>query len=91
MIENWKIYSNKRNKIAVYKYFHKDLSTVFDTLDHFLLIGKLEACGFGSLSLESIKHYLTNNKQRRKANQFYYMKKNYIRRLTRFYIWILAS
>ena len=87
MIENWKIYSNKRNKIAVFM----DLSTVFDTLDHFLLIGKLEACGFGSLSLDSIKHYLTNNKQRRKANLFYYMKKNYIRRLTRFYIWILTS
>ena len=51
MIENWKIYSNKRNKIAVFM----DLSTVFDTLDHFLLIGKLEEYGFHSLSLEFIK------------------------------------
>ena len=87
MIENWKIYSNKRNKIAVFM----DLSTVFDTLDHFLLIGKLEEYGFHSLSLEFIKNYPKNSKQRCKVNLFYYMKKNYIRCLTRFYIWILAS
>ena len=35
MIENWKSYSNKRNKIAIFM----DLPTAFDTLDHFLLIG----------------------------------------------------
>ena len=44
-----------------------DLSKLFDNLDHSLLIAKLEAYGFDSLSLEFIKNYLTNIKQRCKV------------------------
>ena len=40
------------------------LSKAFDILDHSLLIAKLEAYGFDSLSLEFMKNYLTNRKQR---------------------------
>ena len=43
------------------------LSKAFDILDHSLLIAKLEAYGFDSLSLEFMKNYLTNRKQRRKV------------------------
>ena len=44
-----------------------DLSKAFDTLDHSLLIAKLEAYGFDNLSLEFMKIYLTNRKQRCKV------------------------
>ena len=40
-----------------------DLFKAFDTLDHSLLIAKLEAYGLDSLSLEFMKNYLTNSKQ----------------------------
>ena len=40
-----------------------DLSKAFDTLDH-SQITKLKAYGFDSLSLEFMKNYLTNRKQR---------------------------
>ena len=39
------------------------LSKAFDILDHSLLIAKLEAYGFNSLSLEFMKNYLANRKQ----------------------------
>ena len=61
IIENWNSNLNKENKIRA---IFMDLSKAFDTLDHFLLIAKLEAYGFDSLSLEFMKNYLTNRKQR---------------------------
>ena len=64
IIENWKSNVNKGNKIGT---IFMDLSKAFDTLDYSLLIAKLEACGFDSLSLEFIKNYLTNGKQRCKV------------------------
>ena len=39
-----------------------DLPKAFDTLDHSLLIAKLEAYVFDSLSLEYMKNYLANRK-----------------------------
>ena len=55
MIENWKSNLDKGNKTgAIY-------------LDHFLLIAKHEAYGFDNLSLEFMKNYLTNRKQRCKV------------------------
>ena len=44
-----------------------DLFKAFGTLDHSLLIAKLEAYGFDSLSLEVMKSYLANRKQRCKV------------------------
>ena len=44
-----------------------DLPKAFDILDHSLLIAKLEAYGFDSLSLEFMTNYLPNRKQRFKV------------------------
>ena len=43
MIENWKSNLNKGSKIGA---IFMNLSEAFDTLDHALLIAKLEAYGF---------------------------------------------
>ena len=51
---------HKGNKIGV---ICMDLPKAFNTVDHSLLIAKLEAYSFNSLSLEFIKNYLTNRKQ----------------------------
>ena len=64
LIENWKSNLNIGNKIGA---IFMDLSKAFDILDHSLLIAKLEAYGFDSLSLEFMKNYLTNRKQRCKV------------------------
>ena len=64
MIENWKSNLNEGNKIGT---IFLDLCKAFDTLDHLLLIAKLEAYGFNSLSLEFMKNYLINRKQRCKV------------------------
>ena len=64
MIENWKGNLNKGNKIGSISI---DVSKAFGTLDQSLLIAKLEAYGFDSLSLEFMKNYLTNRKQRCKV------------------------
>ena len=64
MIENWKSNLIKGNKIGA---IFMDLFKAFGTLDHSLLIAKLEAYGFDSLSLEVMKNYLTNRKQRCKV------------------------
>jgi hypothetical protein len=40
-----------------------DLSKAFDTLNHDILIQKLECCGVRSLSLEWFRSYLSNRKQ----------------------------
>ena len=79
MIENWKRNLNKGNEIWA---MFMDLSKAFDTLNHSLLIAKLEAYGFGSLSLELMKTYRTNRK--------HCMEKNYIRRPPKFHTWTLA-
>ena len=57
IMENWRSNLNKGNKIRA---IFIELSKAFDTLDHSLLIAKLEAYGFDSLSLELMKNYLTN-------------------------------
>ena len=43
------------------------LSEAFDTFDHSLLVAKLEAYRFDSLSVEFMKNYLINRKQRYKV------------------------
>ena len=64
LIENWKSNINKGNKVRV---IFMGLSKAFDTLEHFLSIAKLETNGFDSLSLDFMKNYLTNRKQRCKV------------------------
>ena len=48
-----------------------DLSKAFGTLDHSLLIAKLETYGFDSLFLEFMKNYLKNRKKRCKTGNYF--------------------
>ena len=64
MTEHWKSNLNKGNKIGA---IFMDLSKAFNTLDHSLLTALHEGYGLHSLSLEFMKNYLTNRKQRCKV------------------------
>ena len=61
MLELWKKVLDKGGYICA---IFMDLSNVFDTLDHDLLIAKLGAYGFETDTLRYMKSYLTNRKQR---------------------------
>ena len=52
-----------------------DLYKAFDALDHSLLIAKLEEYSFDSLSLEFMKSYLTNKKQRCKVGNCFFIRR----------------
>ena len=65
MIEKWKLsLDNSGYAAAVFM----DLSKAFDTLNHELLIAKLEAYGFERQALAIILNYLTDRWQRTKVN-----------------------
>ena len=65
LIESWKkaIDNNKKAGAVL-----TDLSKAFDSLNHELLLAKLEAYGFDEPSLNFIHSYLTDRKQRTKVN-----------------------
>ena len=70
MLEKWKkAFDKKANAGAILT----DLSKAFDSLCHNLLIAKLSAYGFDQESLEFIRSYLKDRKQRIKVNSFYNM------------------
>ena len=70
MIEKWKAILNKKLKVGAP---FMDLSKVFDTLHHCLLLPKLSAYGFDNNSLSFVRSYLTNIFQRCKIeNHFSY-------------------
>ena len=54
---------NTQHKVNKLRAICMGLPKAFNTVDHSLLIAKLEAYSFNSLSLEFIKNYLTNRKQ----------------------------
>ena len=60
MIEKWRKALDKKEKGGAVL---TDLSKAFDSLDHKLLIAKLDAYGFGKESLELIYNYLSENKR----------------------------
>ena len=64
IIEQWKAILNKKLKVGA---LFIDLSKVFDTLDHSLLLAKLSAYGFDNNSLNFIQSYLTNRFERCKT------------------------
>ena len=66
MIEKWKEHFDKKGGIA--GAIMMDLSKAFDTLNHELLIAKLEAYGFDKSALAILLSYLSDRWQRTKIN-----------------------
>ena len=64
MIETWRAVLNKVSKVGVIK---MDLSNVFGTLNHNLLLCKLKAYGFNENVLTFIQGCFTNTHQRTKV------------------------
>ena len=59
MLEMWKNALDKGSYVSIFM----DLSKAFDTLNHNLLIAKLEAYGFERDSLSLMKSYLNDRQQ----------------------------
>ena len=68
MIELWKNIIDRGGYISA---IFMDLSKAFDTLNHNLLIAKLEAYGFGVDALLYMNSYLSNRHQRVRVNSNY--------------------
>ena len=66
MIEKWKTWLDKSGGLAGAVLM--DLSKAFDTINHELLIAKLEAYGFSNDALKIILDYLSDRWQRTKIN-----------------------
>ena len=66
MIEKWKKCLD--GKVGFAGAILMDLSKAFDTINHELLIAKLEAYGFEQSALETMHSYLSNRWQRTKVN-----------------------
>ena len=68
MLETWK---EARDNKEAFGTLLTDISKAFDCLSHDLLIAKLRAYGLDLASLEILRDYLTNIKQRTKVHLFY--------------------
>ena len=68
LIEEWRCMLDKKGFSGATL---MDLSKPFDTIDHNLLIAKLNAYGFSKSALRLIKSYLTNRWQRTKINTYF--------------------
>ena len=67
IIESWKAKLNNGSKVGV---IIMDLSKAFDSLNHDLLLAKLEAYGLDNNAVKFMRSYLTNRLQRCKINNF---------------------
>ena len=65
MIESWMAKLNDGSKVGV---IIMDLSKAFDSLNHNLLLPKLEAYGLDNYAVSFIRSYLTNRFQSWKIN-----------------------
>ena len=65
MLENWKNALDKGEYVCA---LFMDLSKAFDTINHDLMLAKLEAYGFSNNSLQFMHNYLKNRKQRVQLN-----------------------
>ena len=61
MIETWKIHLDQGEKIGV---ILMNLSKAFDTINHSLLLAKLDAHGFSRASFKLMQNYLCNRQLR---------------------------
>ena len=68
MIELWKKALDEGNNVGA---ILMDLSKAFDTLNHNLLLAKLNAFGFSNNSLKFIQSYLKNRYQRTNINKVF--------------------
>ena len=68
MLERWKRELDKHNVAGG---LLTDLSKAFDSINHELMIAKLEAYGFDHDSLTTILSYLSNRKHRTNVNNSY--------------------
>ena len=66
MLELWKKSLDQRKSVSA---IFMDLSKAFDTLNHDLLLAKLEAYGFSENSIGYIQSYLDNRLQRTNVNK----------------------
>ena len=65
MLEKWKRLLDKEEYVSA---LFMDLSKVFDTINHNLLIAKLKGYGFSKEAVKLMKSYLKNRKQKVKIN-----------------------
>ena len=65
MIEKWKAFLDLGKSFGA---FLTDLSKVFDSLPHSILIAKLITYGFDESLLQIMQSYLTNKQQGTKVN-----------------------
>ena len=65
MLEKWRKALDRRQNAGG---LLTDLSKAFDSINHDLLLAKLEAYGFSYSSLSLIANYLSGRKQRTKVN-----------------------
>lgn len=63
------VYDNLNNNIPVVTIYY-DLRKAFDTIDHSILIAKLKGAGLKGTCLNLLINYLTNRKQRCRANNY---------------------
>ena len=68
MLESWKDSLDKGHVIGV---LFMDLSKAFDTINHNLLIAKMEAYGFSELTLKMMNSYFSDRFQRTNVNSSY--------------------
>ena len=66
MIESWKKALDNNKNIGI---IFMDLSKAFDTLNHDLLLAKLNAYGFTKKAIKLLSSYLSNRHQRTNINQ----------------------
>ena len=68
LVESWKAKLSNGSKVGV---AILDLSKAFDSLNHDLLLAKLEANGLDNNSVSFMRSYLKNSRQRSKINIFF--------------------
>lgn len=61
LIEDWKVALDKKEKVALCV---TDMSKAFDSLNHKILLQKLSCYGFSEHSIQLVKSYPTNRKNR---------------------------